>query len=92
MVRRILLSASLPAYVTALRAGPGAGWMFVVAAEFMGASTGPGYLLVDDQQPGKPAQIVAAIVTFTVLGKATDSLLALAAARLLGWGWLCRQP
>src|SRR5438270_10890601 len=43
MVRRILLPAVLPAYVVALRVGLGLGWMFVVAAEFMGASEGLGY-------------------------------------------------
>ncbi len=62
MIRRILLPAVLPAYVVALRAGLGLGWMFVVAAEFMGASEGLGYLLIDGQQLGKPAQILAAIV------------------------------
>jgi sulfonate transport system permease protein len=36
MVRRILLPAILPAYIIALRSGLGLGWMFVVAAEFMG--------------------------------------------------------
>ncbi|WP_332117157.1 ABC transporter permease [Azorhizobium caulinodans] len=75
MVRRILLPAILPHYVTALRAGLGLGWMFVVAAEFMGASEGLGYLLLDGQQLGKPDQIVAAILVFAVLGKATDTLL-----------------
>ena len=85
MVRRILLPAILPAYVTALRAGLGLGWMFVVAAEFMGASAGLGYLLIDGQQLGKPAQIVAAIIAFAVLGKATDTLLAVATAPFLRW-------
>ena len=36
MVRRILLPAVMPAYVLSLRAGLGLGWMFVVAAEFLG--------------------------------------------------------
>ncbi len=85
LVRRILLPAILPAYVLALRAGLGLGWMFVVAAEFMGASEGLGYLLVDGQQIGKPAQIVAAILAFAVLGKLTDSLLVAATAPLLRW-------
>ncbi|HEY5965433.1 MAG TPA: ABC transporter permease, partial [Xanthobacteraceae bacterium] len=62
MVRRILLPAVLPAYVLALRSGLGLGWMFVVAAELLGASEGLGFLLIDGQQLGKPAQIVAAIV------------------------------
>ena len=83
MIRRILLPAVLPAYVVSLRAGLGLGWMFVVAAEFMGASEGLGYLLVDGQQLGKPAQIVAAILAFAVLGKATDTILSAVAAPFL---------
>ena len=85
MVWRILLPAVLPAYVIALRSGLGLGWMFVVAAELLGASEGLGYLLVDGQQLGKPAQIVAAIVVFAVVGKTTDWMLSAAAAPFLRW-------
>ncbi|MFK8252091.1 ABC transporter permease [Ancylobacter terrae] len=85
LARRILLPAVLPHYVVALRSGLGLGWMFVVAAEFMGASEGLGYLLVDGQQLGKPAQIVAAIVVFAVLGKLTDALLVAASGPFLRW-------
>ena len=85
MIRRILLPAVLPAYVVSLRVGLGLGWMFVVAAEFMGASEGLGYLLIDGQQLGKPAQILAAIVIFAILGKFTDWLIEIAAAPFLRW-------
>ncbi|WP_137387628.1 ABC transporter permease [Rhodoligotrophos defluvii] len=85
MVRRILLPAILPSYVIALRSGLGLGWMFVVAAELMGASEGLGYLLYDGQQLGKPDQIIAAILTFAVIGKLTDSLIVLATRPLLAW-------
>jgi sulfonate transport system permease protein len=85
MVRRILLPAVMPTYVISLRAGLGLGWMFVVAAEFMGASEGLGFLLTDGQQLGKPAQIVAAIVAFAVLGKLSDWIIAAAAAPFLRW-------
>lgn len=85
LVLRILLPAILPTYVISLRAGLGLGWMFVVAAEFMGASEGLGYLLVDGQQLGKPDQILAAILTFAVLGKLTDGLLAAVSAPFLTW-------
>lgn len=85
LVRRILLPAILPAYVVSLRQGLGLGWMFVVAAEFMGASEGLGYLLVDGQQLGKPDQIIAAIFTFAVLGKITDGLLGAATRPFLTW-------
>jgi sulfonate transport system permease protein len=85
MIRRILLPAVLPAYVLSLRAGLGLGWMFVLAAEFLGASSGLGFLLIDGQQLGKPAQIVAAIVAFAILGKATDWLIVLLSAPFLRW-------
>jgi sulfonate transport system permease protein len=85
MVRRILLPAVLPAYVVSIRAGLGLGWMFVIAAEFMGASEGLGYLLIDGQQLGKPAEIVAAILAFAVLGKTTDAIVVLASAPFLRW-------
>jgi sulfonate transport system permease protein len=85
MIRRILLPAVLPAYVVALRVGLGLGWMFVVAAELIGASEGLGFLLLDGQQLGKPAQILAAIVIFAVLGKTTDWLIEIGFAPLLRW-------
>jgi sulfonate transport system permease protein len=85
MVRRILLPAVMPAYVLSLRAGLGLGWMFVVAAELLGASEGLGYLLIDGQQIGKPPQIVAAIVAFAILGKLTDWLVVAVTAPFLRW-------
>ncbi len=85
LIRLILLPAVLPDFVLALRAGLGLGWMFVVAAEFMGASEGLGYLLVDGQQLGKPDQILAAILIFAIVGKATDSLLLIATSPFLRW-------
>jgi sulfonate transport system permease protein len=85
LARRILLPAVLPAVVLALRAGLGLGWMFVVAAELMGASEGLGYLLLDGQQTGRAVQIVAAIVAFGVLGRLTDLVLSAASRPLLAW-------
>jgi len=84
-VRRILLPAILPETIIALRSGLGLGFMFVVAAEFMGASEGLGYLLVDGQQMGKPDRILAAIIAFAILGKLADSMLVVATRPLLRW-------
>jgi len=85
LARRILLPAVLPEALIALRSGLGLGFMFVVAAEFMGASEGLGYLLVDGQQMGKPDQILAAIIAFALLGKIADSLLVLLTKPLVRW-------
>jgi sulfonate transport system permease protein len=91
LARRILLPAVLPATLISLRSGLGLGFMFVVAAEFMGASEGLGYLLVDGQQMGKPDQILAAIIAFALLGKAADSALVLATAPLVRWQDTARE-
>ena len=48
-------------------------------------SLGLGFLLVDGQQMGKPAQILAAIITFAVLGKIADTILLLLTRPLLVW-------
>ena len=73
LIRRILVPAALPAWLTGVRGGLGLAWMFVIAAELMGASEGLGYLLLDGQMVGNAAQILGALVLFAILGKATDS-------------------
>jgi sulfonate transport system permease protein len=44
-----------------------------------------GFLLIDGQQVGKPAQIVAAIVAFAILGKTSDWLIARVSTPFLRW-------
>ncbi|MGL4634461.1 MAG: ABC transporter permease [Beijerinckiaceae bacterium] len=85
LIRRVLLPAIFPATVLALRSGLGLGWMFVVAAEFMGASEGLGFLLIDGQQLGRPDQILAALLTFAALGKLTDAILVAITKPFLLW-------
>ena len=75
LVRRVLFPATLPAYLTGLRGGLGLAWMFVVAAELMGASRGLGFLMVDGQASSRADLVLAALVLFAALGKASDALL-----------------
>lgn len=92
LTRRVLLPAILPAWVVALRTGLGLGFMFVVAAEIMGASEGLGYLLVDGQQLGKPDEILVALITFAVVGQCCDTLVVVATRPLVGWQDTDRKP
>jgi sulfonate transport system permease protein len=85
LVKRILIPAALPNYFTGLRAGLALGWMFVIAAELMGASKGLGFLMLDGQMTGRPATIVAALILFAVAGKLSDALLVAAGRRALAW-------
>lgn len=85
LVRRIIFPASLPSFFTGLRSGLGLGWMFVVAAELMGASQGLGYLLVIGQNSSSPDIIIASILLFAILGKLTDWIVKLIETKVLAW-------
>ncbi len=85
LLTTVFLPATLPHYLVGLRQGLGLAWMFVVAAEIMGASKGIGYLLIDGQTTGRPALIFASILLFALAGKLADSLLATLNSRLLRW-------
>jgi sulfonate transport system permease protein len=82
---RITWPAVMPTWIASLRTGLGLGFMFVVAAELMGASEGLGYLLLDGQQMGRADSILVAMIVFAVLGKLSDSVLVLATAPVLRW-------
>lgn len=85
IVRRIILPASLPSFLTGIRSGLGLGWMFVVAAEIMGASKGLGYLLIVGQNTYSPDTIIGSILLFAILGKLTDWFLKIIEERSLRW-------
>lgn len=85
LVKKIVLPASLPAYLVGLRQGLSLGWMFVVAAEIMGASRGLGYLLIDGQTTARPAIMIASVILFAICGKVSDGLLATLSERWLYW-------
>ncbi|MCM3739800.1 ABC transporter permease [Oceanobacillus luteolus] len=85
LIKRIILPAALPSFIVGLRSGLGLGWMFVVAAELMGASQGLGYLLVLGQNTLSPETIIASIILFAVIGKLSDWILKLIQDRSLHW-------
>jgi sulfonate transport system permease protein len=82
---RITWPAVMPVWIASLRSGLGLGFMFLVAAELMGASEGLGYLLLDGQQMGRADTILVAMITFALLGKLADSVLVAISVPLLRW-------
>ena len=85
VVRRIVLPAALPSFLTGVRSGLGLGWMFVVAAELIGASRGLGFLLDYGRNISRTDMIIASIILFAVLGKASDAVLVLLEKKALSW-------
>jgi ABC-type nitrate/sulfonate/bicarbonate transport system permease component len=85
LVRRVILPASLPGIVVALRLGIGLALFVIVGAEFMGADAGLGHLIMEGRVFFNPAQIVMGALVLGLLGSLLNTLLLAAERRLLGW-------
>lgn len=75
LLRTVQLPAVLPSVVSGLRLALSQAWLFLVAAELLGASMGLGFLLTDSQNNGRTDRLLLAIVLLAILGKITDTLL-----------------
>ncbi|HEV2066500.1 MAG TPA: ABC transporter permease [Thermomicrobiales bacterium] len=85
LARSILLPAALPSLLTGLRIGLAQAWLFLVAAELIGAFSGLGFLLTDGQNAGRADIILLSIISLALIGKLTDLLLHWAERWLLRW-------
>ncbi len=84
-IRRVILPASLPSLLTGLRLGLSQAWLFVVVAEFFGASQGLGFRLTDSQQSSRVDLMFVGLVALAVFGKVSDSAIRALETRALRW-------
>ncbi|MGC5655368.1 UNVERIFIED_CONTAM: ABC transporter permease [Kocuria sp. CPCC 205315] len=75
LLTTVQLPAVMPSVISGLRLALAQAWLFLVAAELLGASMGLGWLLTDSQNNGRTDRLLLAIVLLAVLGKASDALL-----------------
>ena len=83
LFRSLQLPAVVPSVMSGLRLGLAQAWLFLVAAELITASMGLGFLLTDSQNNGRVDRILLAIVLLALIGKLTDSVVALVEKQLL---------
>lgn len=82
---RVVLKAAIPQVVTGIRVGLGFGWMALVAAELVGASSGLGFLINDARSVLRTDIIVVGMLTIGVVGLLIDALIRLGTRVLLPW-------
>jgi len=85
VMRRVVLPASLPSIVTALRVGASLGVVVAIAAEIVSGSPGLGKLLIDNQQAGNNGVVYACLVVAGVFGVVVNLALARGERVLAGW-------
>jgi ABC-type nitrate/sulfonate/bicarbonate transport system permease component len=85
LLRKVVLPASLPMILTGMRVGFGVGWMALVAAELVGASTGLGFLINDARSVLRTDIVILGMLTIGCVGLVIDLLIRRIAKAMLPW-------
>jgi ABC-type nitrate/sulfonate/bicarbonate transport system permease component len=83
MFFRVVMPASAPALFDGLRIGLGHSFVLLFAAELIGASSGLGYYISEGEENVRFDMMFAGIVSFAVVGFASDRLFMLVRRRVL---------
>jgi ABC-type nitrate/sulfonate/bicarbonate transport system permease component len=80
----VTLPAVLPDLVVTARIGVGVAWVAMVAAEYLGSTSGLGYLIIQAQQVLDSTTILAGMVVIGVVGAAMAAAIAKLGSVLVG--------
>lgn len=75
VIRQVVFPGAMPYIMSGLRSGLGFGWRAVIAAELVGASSGLGQWIFEQQEFARADKIVAGALTIGVIGMLMDRIL-----------------
>jgi sulfonate transport system permease protein len=87
LVRRILLPATVPAVLTALRVAITRAWLVLVAVELLAADSGIGQMMEMGRQLFRIDTVLAGVVVSGVIGYALDAVARAIERRFTRWKW-----
>jgi sulfonate transport system permease protein len=83
LIWQVILPGALPAIMTGLRVGLMVGWMCVVAAELIAASSGVGFLIMNARLLSQTDQVLVGMIAIGAMGKILDEILKYIEKRLI---------
>jgi len=84
-LRKVLLPSALPYILAGMRVGLGVGWMCVIAAELIAATSGLGYMIQTARVLIETEKVLAGMITIGVIGYFMNFLMLLLERRLTPW-------
>jgi NitT/TauT family transport system permease protein len=84
---RIVLPASTPYIITSLRMALGVAWIVLVPVEFLGVSSGLGYIINDARDTMEYDRLMAIVVAIGIIGFILDGSIQLI-RQLFRWNWV----
>jgi ABC-type nitrate/sulfonate/bicarbonate transport system permease component len=88
---RIVFVGALPQIITGVRIGLGVGWMALVAAELVGASSGLGFIINDARSMLRTDTIIVGMLAIGIVGLLIDTTILMMGRRLLPWSLALRK-
>ena len=86
LIKTIVIPASLPHMLTSLRLSLGIAWIVLVPAEFLGVSSGLGYLINDARDTMEYDKLMAMVIAIGILGFCLDRLIQ-KLQQTVNWSW-----
>ncbi len=75
LILHIVLPSSIPHILTSLRLALGVAWIVLVPAEFLGISSGLGYIINDARDTMEYDRLMAAVIAIGIIGYLIDGLI-----------------
>jgi len=86
LISKIIIPASFPYILTSLRLALGVAWIVLVPAEFLGVSSGLGYIINDARDTMEYDRLMAIVIAIGIMGFFLDGSIQLI-RRYLNWTW-----
>lgn len=86
LITKIVIPAAIPYILTSLRLALGVAWIVLVPAEFLGVSSGLGYLINDARDTMEYDRLMAIVIAIGILGFVLDGSIQLM-RKSLNWTW-----
>lgn len=84
-IRKVLFPSALPYIVAGLRVGLGVGWMCVIAAELIAATSGLGYMIQMARTTIETEKVIAGMVVIGVIGFIMNAIMLWIERHLVSW-------
>ncbi len=86
LLLKVIIPGSIPYILTSLRLALGVAWIVLVPAEYLGVSSGLGYIINDARDTLEYERLGAAVIAIGVIGFFLDGSIHYI-QRLLSWSW-----
>lgn len=87
LIFRIIIPSSIPYILTSLRLALGVAWIVLVPAEFLGISSGLGYIINDARDTMEYDRLMAIVISIGILGFILDGAIQSIRKRF-NWTWV----